>query len=198
MSEPAAYVESPRKGRAALYVAIAIGIVVVVLVAILFTRKSAGERSSFEALRNQPAPAIAGQTLDGTSYNIDSFRGRWVVVNFFATWCVPCVVEHPVLESFAARHEQAGDAELVSVVFQDSLDNVRSYFAKNGGDWPVIVDDDGRIALDYALTGVPETVLIDPAGIVRERITSGVQSGQLDAEINALTLQYFPQATDSG
>ncbi len=198
MSEPAAYVEPPRKRRAALYVSIPIAVVVVVLLAILFTRDSAGQRSSFESLRNRPAPPIVGQTLDDKAYDIDAYRGRWVVVNFFATWCVPCVVEHPVLESFAARHAQTGDAELVSVVFQDSVENVGAYFAKNGGDWPVIVDDDGRIALDYALTGVPETVLIDPAGIVRERITGGVQSGQLDAEINALTLQYFPQATDSG
>ena len=197
MSEPAGYVEPPRKRRAALFVSIPIGVVLVVLLAILFTRHSADQRDSFESLRNKPAPPVSGQTLDDQTYSIDANRGRWIVVNFFATWCVPCVVEHPVLESFAARHAQTGDAELVSVVFQDSVDNVRDYFRKNGGDWPVIVDDDGRVALDYALTGVPETVLIDPAGIVREKITGGVQSGQLDAEIDALTLKYFPQATQS-
>jgi cytochrome c biogenesis protein CcmG/thiol:disulfide interchange protein DsbE len=195
LSDASGYLQPPSRKRAALFVAVPIAVVVVVLVAVLFTRKSADQRDTFESLRNKPAPPITGQTLDDKSYDLDTFRGRWIVVNFFATWCIPCQQEHPELASFAQRHEQLGDAEIVSVVFQDDVQNVKDYFAKNGGDWPVLTSDDGRIALDYAVTGVPESVLIDPAGIVRDHLRGGVTSFELDEDISALTLKYFPSAS---
>ena len=195
VSEGAGYLEPPRKGRAALFVAVPVAVVLVVLVAVLFTRKSADQRDAFDSVRNKPAPPIAGQTLDDKTYDLDAYRGRWVVVNFFATWCIPCQLEHPELVSFAQRHEQLGDADIVSIVFQDDVQHVKDYFAKNGGDWPVITSDDGRVALDYSVTAVPETILVDPAGIVRDHLVGGVTSFGLDERINALTLQYFPSAS---
>jgi cytochrome c biogenesis protein CcmG/thiol:disulfide interchange protein DsbE len=195
VSEAAGYVAPPRKGRAALFVAVPVAVVLLVLVVVLFTRKSADDRAAYTPLQDKPAPAIAGGTLDDQPYDLDTYRGRWVVVNFFATWCVPCQAEHPELVSFARRHQQLGDAEIVSVVFQDDPQNVKDYFATNGGDWPVITSDDGRIALDYSVTGVPESFLIDPAGIVRERLIGGVNGLELDTEINRLTLLLFPSAS---
>ncbi|MEY2570541.1 MAG: cytochrome c biosis protein CcmG, thiol:disulfide interchange protein DsbE [Acidimicrobiaceae bacterium] len=195
MSDASGYLQPASKKRAALFVAVPVAVVLLVLVIVLFTRKSADDRAAFTPLQDKPAPAIAGGTFDGKTYDLDAYRGRWVVVNFFATWCIPCQAEHPELVSFALRHAQLGDAEIVSVVFQDDVQNVKDYFAKNGGDWPVLTSDDGRIALDYSVTGVPESFLVDPAGIVRERLIGGVTSVELDSEINRLTLQYFPTAS---
>jgi len=197
MTEGAGYLQPANKRRAGLFVAVPVAVVLVVLVAVLFTRKSADQRDSFDSLRNNPAPPIAGETLDAKRYDLDAHRGRWVVVNFFSTWCIPCQKEHPELASFALRHQQLGDAEVVSVVFQDDEQKVKDYFAKNGGEWPVITNDDGRIALDYGVTGVPETVLVDPAGIVRDHLRGGVTSLGLDERINALTQQYFPSASNA-
>jgi cytochrome c biogenesis protein CcmG/thiol:disulfide interchange protein DsbE len=87
-----------------------------------------------------------------------------VVVNFFASWCVPCVREHPELVAFAAAHE--GDVQVVSVVFDDDPGAVEAFFAREGGDWPVVVGDTGRIALDFGVTGVPESYLVAPTGVV--------------------------------
>jgi cytochrome c biogenesis protein CcmG/thiol:disulfide interchange protein DsbE len=195
MSDAAGYLEPPRRGRAALFVTIPIAIVLVVLVAVLFTREPATDKKAVTPLQDRPAPAITGTTLDGAAYDLDAYRGRWVVVNFFATWCVPCQREHPELRTFASRHLQAGDAEVVSVVFQDEPNKVRDYFRDNGGGWPVITSDEGRIALDYSVTGVPESFLIDPAGIVRARLIGGVTSVGLDNQLNALTLALFPSAS---
>jgi cytochrome c biogenesis protein CcmG/thiol:disulfide interchange protein DsbE len=195
VSEAAGYVAPPRRERAALFVTIPIAIVLIVLVAVLFTREPATDKKAVTPLQDRPAPAITGTTLDGKPYDLDAYRGRWVVVNFFATWCVPCQREHPELRSFALRHLQAGDAQVVSIVFQDEPNKVRDYFRDNGGEWPVITSDEGRIALDYSVTGVPESFLIDPAGIVRARLIGGVTDVGLDNELNALTLALFPSAS---
>ena len=195
--ELAGYFEPSRKGRAPLFIAITVGIVLLLLVVVLFTRKAADSKTAFTPLQDKPVPEVTGTALNGAPFDIDQYRGRWLVVNFFATWCVPCQQEHPELVSFARRHEQAGDAEVVSFVFQDDDTKVRQYFATNGGEWPVVVGDESRIALDFSITGVPESFLVDPAGIVRARLIGGVTSNGLDAAINDLTEKLFPQPSSS-
>jgi cytochrome c biogenesis protein CcmG/thiol:disulfide interchange protein DsbE len=187
----------PRKGRAALFVAIPMALAMVLLVAVLITRSNATDKAAFTPLQDKPAPEIAGTTLDGKAFDLDAFRGDWVAVNFLASWCVPCLQEHPFLESFARRQAQAGNhVHLVSVVFGDTVDNVKKFFAENGGDWPVVTGDEGRIALDYSVVQVPETYIIDPAGIVRERVSGPLRSpDELDNRIGALITKLYP--TDS-
>jgi len=179
--------QPPRRGRAAVFIAVPVALVMVLLVVVLVTRKSAADRADFNPLVGKPAPAIVGTTLDGKPFDLDQFRGEYVVVNFFATWCIPCQQEHPDLLSFARRHTQAGDVQLVSVVFQDDPAAVRDYYAKNGGDWPVVSGDQGRMALDYSVIRVPDTYIIDRIGIVRDRIPRPVlNADELDQRINAI------------
>jgi cytochrome c biogenesis protein CcmG/thiol:disulfide interchange protein DsbE len=178
--------QPPNRRRAALYVAIPVAIVVVLLVVVLVTRKSAADRADFNPLVNKPAPAIVGQTLDGKPFDIDDYKGKWVVLNFFATWCVPCQQEHPDLVSFEQSHSQSNDVQLVSVVFQDDPATVKDYFAKHGGTWPVVSGDQGRMALDYSVIRVPDTYIIDPFGVVRDRIPRPVLSAdEIDQRISA-------------
>jgi len=197
--EDTALVQPPRKRRAALFVAIPVAVVVVLLVAILVTRKSAADRADFDRLHNQPAPAIVGTTLDGKPFDLDQLRGDWVVLNFFAQWCVPCQEEHPDLLEFAQRHQQANDGvQLVSVVFNDDLDKVRDFFAQRGGTWPVVTGDSGRMALDYSVVRVPDTYIIDPLGIVRDRLQRPVRnSDELDIIIAQLSEQLYGSASPS-
>jgi cytochrome c biogenesis protein CcmG/thiol:disulfide interchange protein DsbE len=69
----------------------------------------------------------------------------------------------------------------VSIAFQDDSSHVRSFFADNGGDWPVVKDPNGRTALDFGVTGVPESYLVDPNGVVVAKIVGGVHAGALDS-----------------
>lgn len=180
----------PTRHRAALFVAAPIGVALVLFVGVLFSSKSAGERAAFNPLVSKPAPAIIGTTLDGKPFNLDRLRGEWVAVNFFATWCVPCQQEHPLLLAFANRHRQVGDVQLVTVVFQDDPRAVKDFFATRGGDWPVVNGDQGSIALDYSVIKVPETYIIDPLGIVRGRVEGPLQhDGELDDRVAALAQQ---------
>ena len=94
--------------------------------------------------------------------------------------------------SFDRRHSQAGDAQLISVVFNDDIAAVRDFYAKNGGDYPVVNGDQGRMALDYSVIRVPDTYIIDPLGIVRARIPRPVQNAdELDQTITALSAKLY-------
>jgi cytochrome c biogenesis protein CcmG/thiol:disulfide interchange protein DsbE len=180
-------VERPRprrRGRAA-WAAVPVALVLVGLIVVLATREPATDRVAESTRLGKPAPAVAGETLDGGSYDLGDRQGRWVVVNFFATWCKPCEKEHPELRAFAAEHAEVGDAEVVSVVFQDDPSNVEEFFEENGGDWPVILDDKTQIGIDYGVSGIPESYLIDPNGIVRVKLIGGVTRAGLNAQLDA-------------
>jgi cytochrome c biogenesis protein CcmG/thiol:disulfide interchange protein DsbE len=167
--------------RTALWIALSVGLVFALLVAVLATRKPAEARLSDSPLLGKPAPAATGRALDGSTVRLADLRGRYVVLNFFATWCVPCQREHPELESFQNRHAQTGDATVLAVVFDDDVPSVRRFFAREGGDWPVLDDPGGKIALDFGVRGPPESYVIDPDGFVISKIVGEVRASGLDA-----------------
>lgn len=169
-----------RPVRRALWIAVAIAAVVAAFVVVLATRQPAVERVAESPLIGRPAPAIGAPTVDGGDVNIDDMRGRWVLVNYFATWCVPCREEHPDLVRFHERHQAVGDVEVIGVVYSDYFDAVREFRRENGGTWPMAEDPDGKIALDWGVSGVPESFLVDPSGIVVARLVGGVSEAQLE------------------
>ncbi len=165
--------------RVALLVVIPIGLALALLIVVLGTRKAAIDRTEASPLIGKQAPAIVGTTLSGQQFDLGRESG-WVLVNFFASWCIPCRQEHPELRAFQLEHAAKGDVSLVSVVFGDEPADVRRFFKQNGGDWPVVLDKDGRDALEYSVAKVPETYLIAPDGTVVYRVASGVTRIGLD------------------
>jgi cytochrome c biogenesis protein CcmG/thiol:disulfide interchange protein DsbE len=172
-------VDVPRRGRTVLLISVVMAVLLAAFVLVLATREPATNRKAHSPLVGKVAPALAGDTLDGDSFDIDDYPGRWVVVNFFATWCVPCRKEHPQLDAFDEAHRDLGDAVLVSVVYDDKSADVRDYFADNGGDWPVVLDNGGT-AVRYGVSGVPETYLIAPDGRVWVKLIGGVTEEGLE------------------
>lgn len=161
-------------------VSLAVGIVLVGFVAVL-ALSSGGDDDEVSQLIGQPAPAVVGTTLDGASFDIDDHRGQWVLLNFFADWCPPCIEEHPELISFDESHTTTGDVQVVSVAFQNDPEDVRTFFADNGGDWPVLVEDTDGVAVGWGVTGLPETFLVSPQGIVVHKFTGGVTEDDLES-----------------
>ena len=180
----------PRRRGMMLGIAVLVAVLTAAFVAVLATRDPAQDRATESPLVGELAPPLAGDLIApaysvGTAFDLDRLRGQWVVVNFFATWCVPCVVEHPELVEFSERHAEVGDASVVSVVFDDSAEDVTAFFDENGGDWPVI--DGERVILDWAVAAVPESFLVSPDGIVAAKITGGVTADGLDELIGQVS-----------
>jgi cytochrome c biogenesis protein CcmG/thiol:disulfide interchange protein DsbE len=175
---------SPGRSRhTARNAAIVAGVVLVALIALLATRGTSEPVSSNKV--GQAAPDVTGETLDGEAFRLSQHRGEWVLVNFFATWCVPCRIEHPELVRYAQEHAD-DDVQVVSVAFDDQADAIAEFFAEEGGDWPVLASETGRIALDYGVTGVPETYVVAPSGLIVARIDDGFTVDKMDAVIESL------------
>ena len=166
------------RSRIALWIAIPVLVVMTAFIAVL---AFSDDDPAASPLLGRQAPSIVSTTIDGEDFDLDAYRGQFVLVNFFAPWCVPCVREHPELVNFERRQSVGGDVAVVSVVFDAEVDAVRTFFDDNGGDWPVVTDPDKIIQLDYGVTGLPESYLIAPDGIVLTKITGGVTAADLDA-----------------
>ncbi len=171
--------------RPALLGAAGMAIVAALLVTVLATRPSAESRLSKSPLIGKPARALSGEGIDGKPIDLSALRGKWVVVNFFATWCVPCQQEHPELVAFEAAHKASGDAAIVAVMWQDTVSRVRSYFSSKGGGWPVLDDPNGNVALDWGVRGPPESYVIDPNGIVVAKFTGPLTNSALESVLAA-------------
>lgn len=172
--------------RTAVWIVLPIAVAMVLLIVLLASGDPASERAQNSTAIGQVTPLIEGEDLDGQWFSIDDHVGKWVVVNFFSTTCVPCIVEHPELVAFAQRRAVTGDAIVVSVAFDDSAANVREFFLENGGNWPVITGDTGSVAVDFGVTAVPESYLVAPTGIVVDKLIGGVTADQIDARIERL------------
>jgi cytochrome c biogenesis protein CcmG/thiol:disulfide interchange protein DsbE len=178
--------EVPPRRRTGLIVSAVVAVLAIGFVAVLATREPATDRRRDSPLIGKVVPPLAGETLAGGNFDIDDHQGRWVVVNFFATWCVPCRIEHPELDAFNQAHARAGDAVLVSVLFDDDPASARTFFDRNGGDWPVVLDSDGLIASAFGTPKVPESYLVSPNGRVAVKFTGGVTSDGLDRAIDQI------------
>jgi cytochrome c biogenesis protein CcmG/thiol:disulfide interchange protein DsbE len=177
-------VARPHRSHTALWVAIVLGVALALFVGVLATRDPASTRLVRSPLVGRTAPDIDRATLiGGGDFSLAEQRGKWVVVNFFATWCQPCQAEHDDLVRFIDAHRDSGDATVVSVVFSDEASDVRKFFARRGGGWPVVDDRDGALATSWGVARVPESYLVAPSGLVVGKVTGGVQFAFLQAQL---------------
>lgn len=116
----------------------------------------------------EPAPALAGTALDGSPLSLADYRGRPVILNFWASWCGPCKDEFPLLKQALAAHEADGLA-IVGVLFKDEPGAAAAFVASQGAGWPTVTDPDGAAATAWKVVAPPQTYFIDRSGVVRER-----------------------------
>jgi cytochrome c biogenesis protein CcmG/thiol:disulfide interchange protein DsbE len=122
-----------------------------------------------KALVGKPMPAIALPGLeDGRPVPlVQALSGQPTLVNFFASWCAPCEVEHPVVKSLAAK-----GVRIVGIAYKDSPDNAQAYLTRLGDPYAVrLVDRDGRAGIEFGVTGVPETFVVDTRGVILAKHT---------------------------
>jgi cytochrome c biogenesis protein CcmG/thiol:disulfide interchange protein DsbE len=154
---------------------------------VLFAGIGKDPREIPSPLVGRPLPAFSAPTLEGGSFTTDDLAGRPALINVWASWCAPCVEEHPLLLRAAADH--AGALQLVGIVYQDSTDTALAFLARYGdGGWPDVLDGEGRIAVELGVTGPPETFFVDASGIVRYRHVGPLTTEVLDEQLAAIGL----------
>ena len=118
----------------------------------------------------RPAPVFTLKPAGGGApVSLAALRGRPVVINFWATWCVPCYEEHAVL---VAGAREAGDGvQFLGVIYEDEEDRVGDFLARQGSAYPSLLDDDGKTAMAYGIYGVPETFFVDAQGRIAAKYT---------------------------
>lgn len=134
----------------------------------------------------KPAPAFSLERLDGSSeVALADLSGKVVVVNFFASWCIPCIQENPALVRVYERY-RASDVVMLGVNFQESRENGLAYVQRMGINWATVSDGDGRMALSYGVFMVPETFFISPDGVIAGRHIGPIDETTLVTGIEAL------------
>jgi cytochrome c biogenesis protein CcmG/thiol:disulfide interchange protein DsbE len=117
-------------------------------------------------LINRPAPNFSLPTLDGSqTVSLARLRGQVVVVNFWASWCADCRLEHPALYGAWQRYQDRG-VVVLGIPFEDSPANALAWQRAEGGGWPQLSDPNSATAVGFGVYGVPETFVIGPGGNV--------------------------------
>jgi cytochrome c biogenesis protein CcmG/thiol:disulfide interchange protein DsbE len=168
-----------RRRRTVLFSAAGVALAALCLVAVLATRPAAQDTLEASPLLGKPAPEIVAPSLSGARISLASYRGRFVVVNFFASWCPPCQQETPQLLEFVGQQSQE-HAAVLGVVFADSTSNVERFARSNGVTWPVVTDPGGQVALAYGVFDPPASFLVAPDGRVVAEVVGGVTAQGLD------------------
>ncbi len=165
--------------KLARWSACGVGLGALALVAVLATRAPATQTAP-SSLIGMPAPPVAGPNLTGGHSSLAFLRGRFVLLNFYASWCPPCRVESPDLVKFAFSHPAGRRVAVLGVVFGDSAGNAAAFERQVGATWPSVDDPNEKIAINYGVDDPPQSFLIAPDGRVVDRILGGVTVGALD------------------
>ncbi|MDQ1519264.1 MAG: cytochrome c biosis protein CcmG, thiol:disulfide interchange protein DsbE [Actinomycetota bacterium] len=131
-----------------------------------------------------PAPTFALRTLDCARLDTASYRGKPYVVTFWASWCVPCRKEMPLLQrAYSRRH---GDLPVVGVTYQEPASDSRSFAGTYDVTFPLAPDDGFKVAKTFGVVSVPVTFFVGGDGRVVERVAGNGSTKDLDAALHRL------------
>lgn len=136
-------------------------------------------------LIGKPAPAfdLPLLTAPGQRFSEKTMLGKVWVLNVWASWCPPCLAEHPVVSQFA----RSGLVPIVGLNYKDTREDALPWLNRNGNPFQVVVfDADGRIGIDYGVYGVPETYVIDRGGVIRYKHIGPLTADVVQTKIEPL------------
>jgi cytochrome c biogenesis protein CcmG/thiol:disulfide interchange protein DsbE len=181
------------------WLAILAGIAVMVFGVIFVRRIDTDITLTPSPLIGRDAPEVSVRYLDSAdSFQVSDYEGDVVVLNFWASWCGNCRVEHAALNAAAATYGN-GDVTFIGIAYQDRESASLAFLEDLGRGDPYLygIDEGSRVAVEYGILGLPETFFIDADGIVRAKVSGPVDVAILRRTIDALLLgqSVDPQTT---
>ncbi len=155
-----------------------VALLAVVGAATMRTERSASLTAALGRGERPPAPAFRLPALDGRTLDLAELRGRPVLLNFWASWCVPCKDEAPLLERAWQTYRDKG-LLVIGVNIQDLEADARRFVADNGITYPNVRDRDGKANRAYGITGIPETFFVSPDGRIIRKFPGAVVEWRL-------------------
>lgn len=136
---------------------------------------------------DQPAPDFSLIFADGRRQRLSDLRGKPVVLNFWATWCVPCKAEMPALQALYNEQGAGSSFELLAINMHEAAETAAVYGVELGLTFPLVVDPDGQISSSYRVRVLPTTVIVDAQGVVRSQHLGPLEQQQLRDLLDALS-----------
>lgn len=160
---------------------------VIIIVALLFscTKKKEDDAGLPGPNVGSPAPLFTLKDIDGKEVSLNDFKGKVILVNFWATWCKPCQEEMDDLESAYKKNNDKG-LVILGVDVREEKKDVLEFLKRYKVSYPILMDFDGKVVKDYQVMGVPTTYFIDRDGIIRDRIFGGMNELVIEAKLEDL------------
>jgi cytochrome c biogenesis protein CcmG/thiol:disulfide interchange protein DsbE len=163
------------------------------LLSLTLTSGCLGDEPASDAAAREAGPVKAGMTapgfaldsLEGARVSLSDYRGRPVLVNFWASWCPPCREEFPVLATVRQAHEASG-FEILGISHRDGERYAREFVEESGAGWPMLVDPDDATWQAYGAIGLPSSYLIDARGVVRQVYFGPLDEARLTGHLSAI------------
>lgn len=153
---------------------------------------TAGKTTSPDPLVGHPAPAFTLQALNtptrNTELSLKNLQGKAVVLNVWASWCVPCNQEAPMLQAaWKQAQAQGKNVVFLGIDFQDASSDALAFLHKYGINYPNVLDATGSVSIDYGVTGVPETIFINSKGTVVSAVREELTQQELQSNLKLIT-----------
>ena len=164
-------------------IGVAVAVPIVVLLAYGLTRDP---RYIASPLPGRPAPDFTLPALEGKeTLHLADLRGSVVLVNFWASWCIPCREEHPTLIEGAEKYQPKG-VKFVGITYNDQPADSKKWLEEMGKAYPSYVDNSAKVGIDYGITGVPETFILNKQGTVVFKKFGPITMSELSQKLDSL------------
>ena len=134
-----------------------------------------------------PAPDFALSDLDGKKVSVSDYKGNPLIINFWATWCIPCIQEMPDLEKLYKERKKDG-LELLMINAKESTEVVKKYIEEGGYSFRVLLDENGDVMRKYQVFGLPSTFFIDKKGVVQYYYMGQLRVGIIKTGLKSISV----------
>lgn len=185
----------PKKSKKHLWISVGLMLSILLLLGLLAKGLMLNPQSVASNLIGQPAKDFSTELLqgaswigkgDGKSIRLEDLKGKPLILNFWASWCVSCREEAQFFEAFWQRHKEQG-IMMVGVAIQDTPEAAMEFAKAFGKTYPLGLDNTGKASIDYGVYGVPETFFIDKSGIIRHKETGPMSVELLESKLPLIT-----------